>query len=66
MLKKIKDLTLEEAQLICEKQDSCKGCPLSIEFPDGYTGITLGIMCIHNATRKLIKKKFNEEIEVEE
>ncbi len=59
MVKKIKDLTLEEVRSICDKREICYGCPLSIRFPNG-------IMCIKDASKKEINKKFKEEIEVEE
>ena len=30
MRKKIKDLTLEEREIICEKQTTCDGCPINL------------------------------------
>lgn len=62
MKKKIKDLTLGEAQKMCEKRKSCKGCPMFFEINDSgnycpYTEI------INNNIKKLYLER---EVEVDE
>lgn len=55
MKKKIKDLTVEEADKICDKQTCCNNCPLNIRFSKHCTTM------IYNC-----KELLEREIEVEE
>ena len=54
MKKKIKDLTLEERQKVCEQHEKCKDCPLAM----GYSYMSNYIVCLGN--------KLEREVEVDE
>lgn len=59
MLKKIKDLTKEELESICDKYEYCKTCPLKIKG-------SCYCMIVYLCTKEKIEKKLENEVEVED
>lgn len=56
--KKIKNLTKEELQSICDKYKCCTECPLAVGV-GGYCAL------IYITNKKKLEEKIEEEIEVE-
>ena len=68
--KKIKDLTIEELDKICQEHSSCfDGCPLSSPRGNFCGKCLVGYLNYHKNEiknlKRIIKEYFNEEIEVE-
>ena len=60
MLKKIKDLSKKECESICQKNELCRKCPLSLEID--------GTLCLMDIVlnKSELDRKLEEEIEVED
>lgn len=66
MKKKIKDLTLEEMQKICNKHYYCRNCPLFLKQIEGENGF-IDYQCAHELDYDYIdKKELEKEVEVDE
>lgn len=66
MLKKIKDLTTDEKQDICEPRITCEGCPLNILRVNREGHICLGSLLnfIDDDDMQNVLEKIENEVEI--